>query len=101
MRGVLLGVLLVTAVLAMAIIDQDSGVRTWLRLRHDLTQSQARVGKLRAEVDDLEARVVALQEDPFAEERAIREVLGLARPGEVIFRFGTDRSDPASKFPVP
>lgn len=90
MRGVLLGALLVTAVLGMAIVDQDSGLRTWLRLRHDVAQSQARVHELRVEVAELELQVTALREDPFAEERAIREVLGMAMPGEVILRFGDD-----------
>lgn len=87
MRGVLLGALLATAVLVMAIVDQDSGLRTWLRLRHDLAQSRERVGQLQVEVTGLERQVAALRQDPFAEERAIREVLGLARPGEVVVRF--------------
>ena len=100
MRGFFLGAALATVVLATAIVDQDSGILTWLRLRHDLTQSQARVHQLRVEVEDLEARVTALKEDPFAEERAIREVLGLAMPGEVVVRFREGRSGRASKVPV-
>ena len=99
MRGVLLGTLLATAVFAMAIIDQDSGLRTWLRLRHDVAQSQARVHELRVEVADLEFQVTALREDPFAEERAIREVLGMALPGETIMRF--DDADSADDTEVP
>jgi cell division protein FtsB len=99
-RGVLLGALLATAVLAIAIVDQDSGLRTWLRLRHDVGQSQARVDVLRSEVEGLEAQVVALREDSFAEERAIREVLGMARPGEVVFRFEDEPSADDWKVPV-
>ena len=97
----MLGALLVTAVLAMTIVDQDSGLRTWLRLRHDLAQSRARVSQLRLEVGDLDARVTALLEDPFAEERAIREVLGLAQPGEVVVRFRAGDSARATSVPVP
>ncbi len=95
------GQLLVTAVIVMAIVDQDSGLRTWLTVRHDLTQSQARVDGLRLEVDDLRTRVTALREDPFAEECAIREVLGLALPGEVVVRFGAERGGRGSDVPVP
>ena len=50
-------------------------------------------------VAELEARVAALRSDPFAEERAIREVLGLARPGEVVVRFGA-AGGRDSKLPV-
>jgi len=89
-RGVLLGALLAVAVLGIAIVDQDSGLRTWLRLRHDLAQSEARVHELRVEVTHLEGQVTALREDSFAEERAIREVLGMAMPGEVVVRFGDE-----------
>ena len=100
MRGVLLGALLFVAVLAIAIVDQDSGLRTWLRLRHDLAQSQARVQDLRDEVTDLERGVAELRDDPFAEERAIREVLGMAMPGEVVVRF-PDESRKADRGEVP
>lgn len=85
----------------MAIVDQDSGIRTWLRLRHDLAQSQARVEQLRVEVAGLEHEVAALSEDPFAEERAIREVLGLAMPGEVVVRFRDDDSENPDSAPLP
>jgi len=100
-RGILLGALLAAAVLAIAIVDQDSGLRTWLRLRQDLSLSTARVEELRSEVANLDGRVTALREDPFAEERAIREVLGMALPGEVVVRFGSqDWPTNGSEVPV-
>jgi cell division protein FtsB len=40
-------------------------------------------------VEALRAEVRALERDPFSLERAIREDLDLAKPGEVIVRFGS------------
>jgi cell division protein FtsB len=72
--------------LFMALRDDESGLRAWWALRADLRAAEARIEGLRAEVADLERNSGGLAEDPFALERAIRERLELARPGETLVR---------------
>jgi len=73
--------------LAIVMLDQKSGLPAWLRLRAELTASQARIDALSARAKTLREEIEALERDPFAIERAIREELGLARPGERVVRF--------------
>ncbi len=87
MRGFWLVPALLAAALVDASFDWDSGVPAWLRLSGELQQAQARIDGLRSEIDDLREQSQVLRDDPFAIERAIREDLGLARPGELVVRF--------------
>jgi cell division protein FtsB len=73
--------------LVLAIFDQKSGLPTWWRLRGELADGEARLARLSEETSGLRDEIRALEEDPFAIERAIREELELARPGEVVIRF--------------
>jgi len=73
--------------LVLVMLDQKSGLPAWLRLRAELEASEARITVLRDRGDALRAEIEALESDPFAVERAIREELGLARPGERVVRF--------------
>ena len=67
--------------------DSRAGARAWWSLRADRDAAQARIRALRAEIDRLRADAEALRdEEGFALERAIREDLELARPGEVVLR---------------
>jgi cell division protein FtsB len=77
----------IVAGLALVVFDQKSGLPAWFRLRDDLSASQARIAILSARGDELRHEIEALERDPFELERAIREELGLARPGERIIRF--------------
>ena len=88
----------VLAALTIALMDQESGLGTWLRLRGELEASRARIAKLESEIVELRGEAEALENDPFAEERAIRERLGLARPGEVVVRFARGKT-PSTRFP--
>lgn len=98
MRGWLWIPALAGAVLAVAALDDDSGIGTWLRLSGDLREARARIGSLRAEIDGLAREAEALESDEFAIERAIREELEYARSGETVVRL--PREDPASsRFP--
>lgn len=72
--------------LGLAWIDGESGLRPWWALRADLERTEARIEALRLEVVSLEAQTGDLQDDPFLVERAIREGLEYARPGETIVR---------------
>jgi cell division protein FtsB len=82
---------LAPAMLAGAIlyagIDPGSGLRTWWQLRGELRESRQRAEHARVEIDRLEGAARRLDGDPFAMEEAIREDLGLARPGETVVLF--------------
>ena len=79
--------LLLAAVAVVAIADADSGIPMWFRLRHDVADVERRVAALVRQTDGLREQIVALESEPFALERAIREDLELALPGEIIVRF--------------
>lgn len=78
---------LLAAALAAAWLDEDAGLRTWWRLRHDVEAAEARIRDLRTQIESLRAEAEALESDPAAQERAIREELEWARPGETVVRW--------------
>ena len=82
--------LLIPAILGLAcvhvVLDGDTGVRSWLNMRHELRATQARVAASRTRRLQLRREAAALENDPLAVERAVRERLRLARPGETIVR---------------
>ncbi len=95
MKTTWLAPLVLGAVAGIAVADGDSGVRMWFRLRDDVAEARARVAVLAERRAELEAQIEGLESQPFALERAIREDLGLARPGEIVVRFRNDsRGDP-------
>jgi len=76
------------ALLAMAaLLDHESGVGIWFELRNDLAGSAARVAQLRRENDEMRDEIQILEAEPAALDRAIREELDLALPGEIVVRF--------------
>jgi cell division protein FtsB len=86
--GVWLGIGVVAVAFALALVDGDSGLRTWWALRADLRAAQLRIERLKGEVADLESEGGGLAGagEPFALERAIRDRLGYARAGETLVR---------------
>lgn len=80
--------LVIPALLALALlwalVDERGGIRAWLHLRSELGAANASLEALRSENQALSAEVDALRDDPVAIEGAIREELGLARPGETV-----------------
>lgn len=88
---------LFAAALALATTDRESGLPMWFELRAERRESENRISRLRLEVESLRSEVEALEHDPLAMERAIREVLELARPGETVIRFIERGSGPASR----
>jgi cell division protein FtsB len=93
-RELVIGAAVVAAAIGVAVADESRGIRTWLELRRDLRVAQARVAELETRIESRESEVEALRSDPFALEQAIREDLGLARPGETVVRglSGTPRN---------
>ena len=90
MRGVRttwLAPLVLAAVAVIAVVDDESGISMWIRLRSDVDQASRRVELAARETEALQAQIDSLSSEPFALERAIREDLELARPGETIVRF--------------
>lgn len=87
MRRFLLVPLVLGAVGLWAFLDDQNGIRSWLELRSELARSGDRIAKRRAEVEALRSEAGALRKDPLAIEGAIREELGLAKPGEIVIRF--------------
>ena len=75
----------------IALLDGEAGIQTWLALREEARVSHARVAALEHEVERLTAQIEALDSDELALERAIREDLELARPGEWVVRFRSAR----------
>lgn len=88
------------AILAIsALLDHESGVGIWLGLREDLSGSAARIAQLHRENDAMRNEIQMLEAEPAALDRAIREELDLALPGEVVVRF-TDRGRSAERTPI-
>ncbi len=87
MKPTLLLLVLLLGVAAIALADRSSGVPMWLRLRDALVLRTERVSALTRSTEALQAEIEALESQPFALEKAIREDLELARPGEVVVRF--------------
>jgi cell division protein FtsB len=97
-KALLIAAALVAAALIYAAFDTDAGIGTWLRLRSELRQSQARNDGLRAEIASLENEAHGLEQGGFAVERAIREELGFVRADETLLRL--PREDHSSaRFP--
>lgn len=86
MKALLVAAALVAAALVYAAFDTDAGLGTWLRLRAELRESEARNAGLRAGIATLEQEAGALERGGFAVERAIREELGFVREGETLLR---------------
>jgi cell division protein FtsB len=98
--GIWLGICVVAMALVLALIDGDSGLRTWLALRDDLSAAQARIERLRGDVAELECDSGGLSGagEPFALERAIRERLVYVRDGETLVRLDPP-GDPSPRIP--
>ena len=90
--------ILLGVALCYAAFDSDTGLRNWLSLRGDLADAGERVSELRAEVVSLRPKVAVLEHEEFELERAIRERLGFAKPGETLVRL-VPGSNPTSRFP--
>ncbi len=82
--GIAVGVVALTV--GVAASDPDSGIRAWWSLRADSVEVSGRIDALREQIAQTEAEIRGLRADPLAQERAIREDLGFARPGETVVR---------------
>ncbi len=85
-RNVLVGVGVACGLLAVGLLDRNTGAVEWLELRRDLAAARLRIAALRASIAAREAEAAALASDPLAQESAIRSDLRVARPGEWVVR---------------
>ena len=88
--------ILVVAAAAWSLADERSGLPAWQRLNGDLASARERLEVLERDIEVLRGDARALDSDRFAIERAIREELGLARPGETVVRLAAAGRTPAA-----
>jgi cell division protein FtsB len=76
------------ALVAVAIHDLfgTHGYLAMRRTQREIEQLQGEIERLNKENEDLTKHVQQLRTDPDTIERIAREEMGLARPGEMIFR---------------
>jgi cell division protein FtsB len=76
------------ALLALILHDVfgTHGFLAMLRTQQEIKQIRQQIGKINAENKSLSNEVNALKTDPKAIERIAREDMGLARPGELIYK---------------
>ena len=76
------------ALLLLAVHDVfgDHGLLAMRRTQSQMKELRGEIDRLNQENNDLSKQVQALRTDPKAVERIAREEMGLARPGEMIFK---------------
>jgi len=87
--GIYAGGALLVLVLAHTLFG-PYGYLSMRRSQHEIQQVQQELDHLEHENTQLSGEIRALQTDPAAIEKAAREDMGLARPGEMIFPIPDD-----------
>ena len=75
------------AALVLAVLDRDSGLLTWPELSKQRSELRSQIEDQRHANAATARQIEALINDPHETDRAIREALDLAKPGETIVRF--------------
>jgi len=88
------------ALLLLQDIFGTHGLIAMRRSQQETRQAQQEINQLEEENHQLEDRVKALKSDPAAIERIAREVMGLAKPGEYIFKIAP-KSGSSTSAPTP
>ena len=95
--------ILALALLLLAIHDVfgSHGLLSMRRTQSQIQELRGEIDRLNQENGDLNKQVKQLRTDPKAVERIAREEMGLARPGEMIFKLPDKppESDGATKKP--
>ncbi len=81
---VLLGIACLLLIMIVTALFGKKGVMDLRRSRRSLAAREERIRELEAERDRLQAEIQRLESDPRAVEKAAREKLGLAAPGEKV-----------------
>lgn len=87
--------------IAMHDVFGSHGLLAMRRTQTQIKQLRGEIDRLNQENNDLSKQVQALRTDPKAVERIAREEMGLARPGEMIFKLPDEapKSGEAKKAP--
>jgi cell division protein FtsB len=93
-RGLRWALSLLVLLVAMHGIFGDHGYLAMRRARADVEKLRREVEQLDEQNQHLSGEVKALKSDPAAIERVAREEMGLAKPGELIFRLPDDPKNP-------
>jgi cell division protein FtsB len=88
------------ALLLLQDIFGNHGVLAMRRSQQEAREVERQIKQMNEENRQLEAKVKALKTDPQAIERIAREEMGLARPGEYIFKIQPKPSDGAMAAPL-
>lgn len=94
--GFLLRVGLAGALL-VAVANREIGLWAWFQLRGELAEAVDRIETLEEGNRALRGEIAGLEGDSWALERAIREDLAFARPGEAVVRFSARPSPDPSR----
>ncbi|MGH9733822.1 MAG: FtsB family cell division protein [Candidatus Acidiferrales bacterium] len=90
--------------LALLILQDVLGTHGVLAMHHSMKQSseiQNEIQQLNQQNQELQKHVQALKSDPAAIERIAREDMGLARPGEYIFKIQPKPGAPTTPLAQP
>jgi cell division protein FtsB len=87
------------ALLLLQDIFGTHGLIAMRRSQQEAAQVQREIDQINAENRQLQGRVKALKSDPATIERIAREEMGLARPGEYIFKLPPKPGDPPAAEP--
>ncbi|HXJ16097.1 MAG TPA: septum formation initiator family protein [Candidatus Polarisedimenticolia bacterium] len=91
------------AALALLLLQDIFGTHGLLAMRRshkEAERMQHEINRVNEENRQLEERVKALKTDPHAIERIAREEMGLARPGEYIFKIQPNPGDASPSQPT-
>ena len=81
------------ALLLLQDVFGNHGVLAMRRSQQEAREVEQQINQMNEENRQLEAKVKALKTDPQAIERIAREEMGLARPGEYIFKLPSKPGD--------
>ena len=90
--------------LALLLLQDVLGTHGVLAMRHSMKRSaeiQRQIQQLNQENQTLQKQVQSLKTDPAAIERIAREDMGLARPGEYIFKIQPKPGEPTTPLAQP
>jgi cell division protein FtsB len=90
--------------LVLLILQDVLGTHGVIAMRRSMRQSatiQKEIEQLNRENQKLQNRVQSLKSDPAAIERIAREDMGLARPGEYIFKIQPKPGEPTTPLALP
>jgi cell division protein FtsB len=89
------------ALLLLQDVFGNHGVLAMRRSQQEAREVERQINQMNEENLELEAKVKALKTDPQAIERIAREEMGLARPGEYIFKIPPKPGDDSAASPPP